>query len=91
MAGRINSGALILAGTKSIGRIKYIKRNASSDRIYNLSILDQRKKGRKLPACCIVAHVMLAMDNNSQVFSSPPAGVKSCGAHRPTAAIKWMG
>jgi hypothetical protein len=35
---------------KSIGRIKFLKRNASSDYIYKQSNLDQRKEGRELPA-----------------------------------------
>jgi len=49
------------------------------------------KKGRKLPAYGIVAHVMLAItivlslqvDKNSQVFSSPPAGELEVLRRRP--------
>ena len=60
----------------------FIEWKASRDHIDNQCILDQMKKGRKLPAYGIVAHVMLAItivlslqvDKNSQVFSSPPAG-----------------
>ena len=49
------------------------------------------KKGRKLPAYGIVAHVMLTItivlslqvDKNSQVFSSPPAGELEVLRRRP--------